>query len=381
MEANNFNYDNILDQQDIENLFSDQAEEDTQQEPEPSGKENTGENTEVDKDSLFEPLESVGDGENQGGESGNANTDNGDTSPTTKIYSSIAKALFDDGVFQNLEITEEDIANIKTSDDFIELYKRDRDAGLDDAQRRINEALNANVQPSIISNYERTIQFLNNITEEQLNEETEQAEELRKNLIAQDYQNRGYSEERINRELKKSFDSGNDKEDALEALRSNIEFYTNGYNEIINEAKKAQRQEIENRKKQAENLKNSIFDEKDMFGKQDVNRTIRQRAFDAISKPFYKDPETGNQYTELQKYQNDNPIEYIKNISILFALTNGFKNIEGLFKNEVKKKVKKGFSELENKLNGTSRNSDGSLRFVTGTDDDNNFFKGIKLDL
>jgi hypothetical protein len=29
MEANNFNYDNILDQQDIENLFSDQ-EEDTQ---------------------------------------------------------------------------------------------------------------------------------------------------------------------------------------------------------------------------------------------------------------------------------------------------------------------------------------------------------------
>jgi hypothetical protein len=118
-----------------------------------------------------------------------------------------------------------------------------------------------------------------------------------------------------------------------------------------------------------------------MFGKQDVNRTIRQRAFDAISKPFYKDPETGNQYTELQKYQNDNPIEYIKNISILFALTNGFKNIEGLFKNEVKKKVKKGFSELENKLNGTSRNSDGSLRFVTGTDDDNNFFKGIKLDL
>jgi transcriptional regulator NrdR family protein len=82
---------------------------------------------------------------------------------------------------------------------------------------------------------------LNNITEEQLNEETEQAEELRKNLIAQDYQNRGYSEERIARELKKSFDSGNDKEDAIEALRSNIEFYTNGYNEIINEAKKAQR--------------------------------------------------------------------------------------------------------------------------------------------
>ena len=30
MEANNFNYDNILDQQDIENLFSDQVEEDTQ---------------------------------------------------------------------------------------------------------------------------------------------------------------------------------------------------------------------------------------------------------------------------------------------------------------------------------------------------------------
>ena len=125
-------------------------------------------------------------------------------------------------------------------------------------------------------------------------------------------------------------------------------------------------------------MKKSIFDEKDIFGKQDVNKTIRQRAFDAISKPFYKDPNTGAQYTELQKYQIDNPIDYIKNLSILFALTNGFKNIDGLFKNEVKKRVKKGFSELESKLNGTTRNSDGSLKFVTGTDDDNNFFKNIR---
>lgn len=380
MEANFLNYDNILDQQDIENLFSDQVDDNnTKQEPEPSDEPNTGENTEVDKDNLFEPLESVGDGENQGGESGNAKNNNGATSPIN--YSSIAKAFFDDGVFQNLDITDEDIANIKTADDFIELYRRDRDAGLDNDQKRINEALNANVQPSVISNYERTIQFLNNITEEQLNAETEEAEELRRNLIAQDYQNRGYSEDRINRELKKSFDSGNDKEDALEALRSNLDYYTKGYNDIIEDAKKAQKQEIERRRKQAEDLKNSIFDEKDMFGKQDVKRNIRQRAFDAISKPFYKDPDTGIQYTEIQKYQNDNPVEYMKNMSMLYALTDGFKNVEGLFKNEVNKRVKKGFSELERQLNGTSRNQDGSLKFVTGTDDDNNFFRNIRLDI
>ena len=378
MEANFLNYDNILDQNDIENLFSDQVDENTQQEPEPTDKQETGEHTEVDKDNLFEPLESVGDGENQGEDTGNANKDNGSTSP----YSSIAKALFDDGVFQNLEITEEEVANIKTADDFIELYRKDRDAGLDNEQKRISEALNANVQPSVISNYERTLKFLNSITEDQLDAETEEAEELRKNLIAQDYQNRGYSEDRINRELKKSFDSGNDKEDAIEALRSNLEYYTQGYNDIVEDAKKAQKQEIERRKQQAEDLKKSIFDEKDMFGKQDVKRNIRQRAFDAISKPFYKDPESGIQYTEIQKYQNDNPIEYMKNMSILFALTDGFKNVEGLFKNEVNKRVKKGFSELESKLiNGTSRNSDGSLKFVTGTDDDNNFFRNIRLDI
>lgn len=380
MEANFLNYENILDQEDIENLFSDQVDDKTtQQEPEPSGEQNTGENTEVDKDNLFEPLESVGDGENQGGESGNAKNNNGATSPIN--YSSIAKAFFDDGVFQNLDITDEDIANIKTANDFIELYRKDRDAGLDNDQKRINEALNANVQPSVVNNYEMTIRFLNGITEEQLNAETEEAEELRKNLIAQDYQNRGYSEERINRELKKSFDSGNDKEDAIEALRSNIEYYTDSYNKIIDDAKKAQQKEIEDRKKMAENIKMSIFDEKDMFGKQDIKRNVRQRAFDAISRPFYKDPETGQQYTEIQKYQKDNPVEYMKNLSMLWAITNGFTNIDGLFKNEVRKQVKKGFSELENKLNGTTRNNDGSLRFVSGTDDDNNFFKNIRLDI
>ena len=43
--------------------------------------------------------------------------------------------------------------------------------------------------------------------------------------------------------MKKSFDSGNDKEDALEALRSNLDYYTKGYDDIIEDAKKAQKQD------------------------------------------------------------------------------------------------------------------------------------------
>ena len=379
MEVNNLNYDNILDQVDIENLFSeDPVDDNTQQDPEPAENDNQDKDTEVNKDNLFDTLESVGDGKN-GDNTGNVIENNDDTSP--KLYSSIAKALFDDGVFQNLDIKEEDVLNIKTAEDFIDLYKKDREAGLDSVQKRINDALNANVQPSVISNYERTIDFLENITEDQINAETEQGEELRRNIIAQDYANRGYSEDRIKRELKKSFDSGNDKEDAIEALKSNIEFYRDSYDQLIEEAKEIQKREIEQRKRQAEDLKTSIFNEKDMFGSQDVGRAIRQRAFDAIAKPSYKDPQTGMQYTELQKYQKDNPIEYLKNLSMIWALTDGFTKIDGLFKGEVKKQVKKGFSELENKLNGTSRNKDGSLRFVTGVDDDNSFLKNIKLDI
>ena len=77
----------------------------------------------------------------------------------------------------------------------------------------------------------------------------------------------------------------------------------------------------------------------------------------------------------------DNKIEFIKNVGLLFTLTDGFKNLDKLVQGKVKTEVKKGLRELEHTLNNTSRSSDGNLRFVSGVSDDPESFIGAKWDL
>ncbi len=51
----------------------------------------------------------------------------------------------------------------------------------------------------------------------------------------------------------------------------------------------------------------------------------------------------------------ENRTDFLKNIGLLFTLTDGFKNLDGLVKGKVKKEVNKGLRELEHTLNNTAR--------------------------
>jgi hypothetical protein len=85
--------------------------------------------------------------------------------------------------------------------------------------------LNAGVEPNIIKQYENTLGFLDNISESQLNEESDKGDDLRKRLLQQDFMNRGYSSERAIKMTEKLFASGEDIEEAKQALISNKEYY------------------------------------------------------------------------------------------------------------------------------------------------------------
>jgi hypothetical protein len=70
-------------------------------------------------------------------------------------------------------------------------------------------------------------------------------------------------------------------------------------------------------------------------------------------------------------------------VGLIFTLTDGFKNLNGLVKGKVSKEVKKGLRELESTINNTQRTSDGNLKLVSGVDEDPESFigKGYKLDI
>ena len=381
--------DNILGAEEIENLFVEDGE--TQDTPpangEPPKKEeepskDKEETTEVvDVDNLFtDTPESVGSGK-ENTEEKEDTTPKGDGTSPKNFYSSIAKALKEEGIFPDLE--DESLTKVKDPEDFRDLIDQQIKAGLDERQRRIDEALNAGVEPTEIRKYENTINFLNSIKEENISDEGDNGEKLRKDLIYQDFINRGYSKERATREVQKSFNAGTDIDDAKEALKSNIDFFRDKYNELVNDAKSEAEQEERERKDQAEKLKSSILNDKDVFGDLSVDKSTRQRIYDNIAKPVYKDPETGEYFTAIQKYEMENRTDFLKNIGLLFTLTDGFKNLDGLVKGKVKKEVKKGLRELEHTLNNTARTSDGNLKFVSGVDEDPESFigKGWNLDV
>ena len=381
--------DNILGAEEIENLFVEDDE--TQDAPpangEPPKKEeepskDKEETTEVvDVDNLFtDTPESVGSGK-ENTEEKEDTTPKGDGTSPKNFYSSIAKALKEEGIFPDLD--DEGLSKVKDPEDFRDLIDQQIKAGLDERQKRIDEALNAGVEPTEIRKYENTINFLDSIKEENISDEGDKGEKLRKDLIYQDFINRGYSKERATREVQKSFNAGTDIDDAKEALKSNIDFFRDKYDELVNDAKSEAEQEERERKEQAEKLKSSILNDKDVFGDLSVDKSTRQKIYDNIAKPVYKDPETGEYFTAIQKYEMENRTDFLKNIGLLFTLTDGFKNLDGLVKGKVKKEVKKGLRELEHTLNNTARTSDGNLRFVSGVDEDPESFigKGWNLDV
>ena len=381
--------DNILGAEEIENLFVEDGEtqdippangEPPKKEEEPSkDKEETTEV--VDVDNLFtDTPESVGSGK-ENTEEKEDTTPKGDGTSPKNFYSSIAKALKEEGIFPDLD--DDGLSKVKDPEDFRDLIDQQIKAGLDERQKRIDEALNAGVEPTEIRKYENTINFLDSIKEENISDEGDKGEKLRKDLIYQDFINRGYSKERATREVQKSFNAGTDIDDAKEALKSNIDFFKDKYDELVNDAKSEAEQEEKERKEQAEKLKSSILNDKDVFGDLSVDKSTRQKIYDNIAKPVYKDPETGEYFTAIQKYEMENRTDFLKNIGLLFTLTDGFKNLDGLVKGKVKKEVKKGLRELEHTLNNTARTSDGNLKFVSGVDEDPESFigKGWNLDV
>lgn len=380
--------DNILGTEEIENLFEDENIQDTPPaNGEPPKKEEAPdkdkeETTEVvDVDNLFtDTPESVGSGK-ENIEEREDTTPKGDGTSPKNFYSSIAKALREEGIFPDLD--DEGLSKVKDPEDFRNLIDQQIKAGLDERQKRIDEALNAGVEPTEIRKYENTINFLGSIKEENISDEGDKGEKLRKDLIYQDFINRGYSKERAAREVQKSFNAGTDIDDAKEALKSNIDFFKDKYDVLVNEAKSEAEEEKKERREQDEKLKSSILNDKDVFGDLSIDKSTRQKIYDNIAKPVYKDPETGEYFTAIQKYEMENRTDFLKNIGLLFTLTDGFKNLDGLVKGKVKKEVKKGLRELEHTLNNTARTSDGNLKFVSGVDEDPESFigKGWNLDV
>lgn len=364
---------NILSPDEVDNLFTDDGGEETQVIPpekqeEDKDNKTTTEIPEIDPESLFDESESVGSEKvDTKGKESTSSKETG-ASPKTNFYSSIASALKEEGILSDLD--DETLSKIESPEDFAEAMEAQLKAQFDERQKRIDEALQVGIEPDEVRKYEGTISYLNTITEDAIIDESAEGEKLRKQLIFQDFLNRGFSKERAQRETQKSISSGSDVEDAKEALASNKEYFKQEYDNIIAEAREAEEAEKARLKKEAADLKKAILEDKEVFEGLELDKTTREKVYNSISKPVYRDPETGEYLTAVQKYERDNRPDFLKKLGVLFTLTDGFTNLDKLVKPTAKKQVRKSLRELEHTINTTRRNADGSLNFMSGVSDD-----------
>lgn len=363
------NLDFILDKDEVDLFNQENVEEEPSADEELNTKKEDKTTTEVNPDELFsEKPESVGSEKDTSQEEDTHFDESEGTSP--EFFSSIAETFAEEGI---LPIDEEAIKNIKSAEDLKKAFEDYADSRLDEQQRRIKEALDGGIEPDAIRNYENTINYLNSITDDTIAEENEQGENLRKQIIYQDYINRGFSQARATKEVEKAISNGTDIDDAKEALSSIKEFYTSQYDNAVKEAKELREQEEKEREKHMEAFRKTILDSKnEVFEGLEIDKNTRQKVLDNLSKPVYKDPDTGAYLTAIQKYAKENNDDFTLKLGFLFTLTDGFKNLDGLIKKQTKKAVKKGFRDLEQKLKNSSVKG-GSLSYSSGVSDDSPF--------
>ena len=301
-------------------------------------------------------------------------TDDGSGS-SPNFYASIAKSLHGDGI---LTLDEESIGKITDADTLAEAFNNQVKSLLDETTTRVSDALKNNVPNDTIRQFEGVLQYLSTLTDEQLKAETEEGETIRYNILYQDYINKGFTPERAEKEIKKSFDAGTDVEDALEAKVENANYFKSEYSKILNVYKQDKENRLKQEKDNASKLEKKILDTEEPIKGLKLSKQERTQVLNNLNKVV--DKEGNIPLNALQKYARENPIDYQYNLNLLFSLTDGFKDLSKLIGKEVTTRTKSKIADLEHVLKRSNPTFD-SGGFSFGNSDDPESKKGIMIDL
>ena len=378
-----------IDTASADDIFGDGAVEEPKGSPQEEGKPEETKDTKkdtipeggsVNAEDLFgdEDPESVGDDEKKEEEEAKPQGE-GSSPKDENLFSSFAQALKGDGLFQFLD--EEAVGKIVDADSFREALENEVDARLDEQTRRYKEAIENGMEPSVIAQYQNTIQRLEGITDEQIDDDGEQGANLRRTLLFRDFINRGFSEERAKRQVERIMSSGTDKDDAKDALESIKEYFKDKYQEQLDLRKQETEAERQKVKKEAEDFKKAVLEKDKLFEDIPIDKPTRKRAYEAMTR-IVKTNEDGEQLTAVQLYADEHPVEFRTALGIVWALTDGFTKMGNLLQKSVDKKVNKNLQEIESRLRNQGHQG-GSLSFTGGEDGNKGAgnYRGLRIDI
>lgn len=325
--------------------------------------------TDVDPKGIFGKQEVVGgeqvniDESKDKGSDSDVNKGEGTSSPAqSQIYSAALALLKEQGALPSLD--ESIINTVDNPDAFSEVIQKQIEEKanelFDEDTKRIKEALDSGVEPDEIKYYENVTKSLESIDDASIEDDTTAGESLRRDLIMQDFINRGFSPERAKREADKAISNGTDIEDAKEALESNKDYFKSKYNVILEESRKEAEKLKAKYEETIKDFKSKVDSTNEFLSGIKIDASTKTKIKDVALKPIHK-TEDGRVLSEVQKYIAENPVEAQLAFSTLYVLTNGFKDTAKVGKTVTKRATSEAAKQLAAAL--TNTNSDTSARF------------------
>lgn len=240
--------------------------------------------------------------------------------PSTPL-SSLVSTLVDEGVLPSLD--EEELGEIKSGADLIAIInkqiKSNEFADLTDDQKEYLTALRSGVPNQTYTQQKNIESQYSNIQDSNL--EADDALELRKILIKQDFMIKGYDEATANKYSERSVNLGEDVEDSKGALKRLQEYQKNATAGLIKEAEEAKKAQETAATERLDNIKNKIKSTDEILPSMKINIKSKDKVYDLLTKAAGQDSNGNPVNAIVNSMINDQ--EYLIKLAYLHHITDG----------------------------------------------------------
>ena len=344
------NEEGLFDGVDFGNMFTMESEEpieDTEDNnPEDEEKEESVEESAEDQQFVADVSEEESeedDSEDQDTESDDP-SDESKNSSSSSNYQVFAKALYDEGVITSfdedseIEGAEGLVETIKAE---IEKQVEERRDSLPDVVKEIIERYEDGVDLGEFLTIKKQEQDFSKITEDEL----EDNEELSKSIIKRDLLNNGYTEEEADDEIEDIVELGKAAVRSKRSLKRINKKIEQEKAAIAEHAKAERKANEEAYRESLRKMTKNMEDTKEIAG---LELTGKQRK-DALRAMTEVVGKVGNTpVNAITQSRMKDPIEFDKNVSLLWTITKGFTDWAGLQKTAKRKAIKTLEEQFEN---------------------------------
>ena len=282
------------------------------------------------------------------------------TEDATEFYKGLGGILEEKGL---MSLGED---GIQSEEQFLEAYEKEITSRLDARNKAVEEYMNAGVPYGVVSKIEKAIAETENISETDIAAN----EELSKNLILSEFQQRGFDNETASRYYNMFKDSGKATEEAMKALTMRKANLQNMLQGEIDKANKAKQDSVSAEDLLAKNLVKSI-EKGEMLGRKITKPT--QEKLKTMLNTVVGYTDSGQPLNALMKFKMENPVEFEKNLLYLYTVTGGFSNLGALDRSaetRVSRKFQNAVSNISSGKSFTERSSTPSKTNINMDDID-----------